>query len=294
MATHVSSHAFTSVSRIEWLNIKDKVLEIAKKAKMDVTSQRRQSQIKTKWHSLRQGNTGSAVSLPFSHFLHLPAVNALLCSDDAVTDKAWAAAVDDVLEDIDEWRVDVRIEAIKTILAATTEKTRQELDKMDADDFAEFDDKFFERPTSYLVCTLYGCRDTFVVNRSSFRYSTSFYGPLAAVLKHQCDVHDQVMPLRSLQRKNSDEMGSQYNFALPPAVVSALSAVIDLAGLDDESATVQDLDNFTPRSVPYDTRAYRLRYVNSPTNQRYHWTWRHLVSVEQRLPVFLHVALRKS
>ncbi|GAA5867594.1 hypothetical protein JCM3774_001522 [Rhodotorula dairenensis] len=86
--------------------------------------------------------------------------------------KKWEGRLDEILAVVDEYKIDVRLAALKGILAATTDRSETEIDALDVDVLADpaYGDDFFLRPSSWVHCT-----------------SCSYFGPLANVLRHRQD-----------------------------------------------------------------------------------------------------------
>lgn len=167
----------------------------------------------------------------FADFLHLPTVKTMWELEDSKQDKAtFKQNVDSIMEELDEYRIDVRLEAIRTILRATTTMSKEEVDNIDSDELIsdEYDDAFLERATSALVCNLPDC----------YRYS--FGGTLNEVLKHQHQRHGEYKgPAPKKRQKTGD--GVVGHFALSDTVAFAISASLEAIGLDYGTTTFDDL-----------------------------------------------------
>ncbi|ORY80219.1 hypothetical protein BCR35DRAFT_304398 [Leucosporidium creatinivorum] len=238
-----------------------------------------------------QPNKESRHSLPlFDDFLHLPSVKELWETDEAdpEDDEVWGEHLDAIIDELDEYRLDVRLQAVQTILAATTEMDEDELDG-DVDTFGpdSYDDEWLARPTSFLVCSLPDCRDQ---NQRRYHHAgtfqareprPTFFGSLPDLLAHQHEHHSSVT-FTDKQRKKREEEGHVGHYHLPPLVVSALSSIIELAGVKDEEATVDQLDELTRNSPPTFSwnitglPAY-LEWENSPSSKRYYTRWTELI-----------------
>lgn len=288
-----------------WDEIKPKVIKLlarVKKEREQSVALRKQSDrkgaLRPRYEKLRTSQPDEAVraSLPlFADFLQLDSVKPFWEPEDAVAaaDDAWDENLDGLLEELDDYRLTLRLHAVKTILAATTRIAEEELTG-DADDFGpeQYDDDFLERPTSFLVCSLTNCyrKRSWSYREGRFRSipkRLTFFGSLPDLLKHQHECHPNVtFSDKQLSQRAQD--GIVGHFALPPAVVSALSAVIEVGELGDETATVAELDSVTkPWSslsgsydVKRDTFSW-LVYENAPVRKgRRYANWRELVSAD--------------
>lgn len=236
-----------------WDEIKPKIVQLLARVKKEreknITARKqsdRKGALRPRYNQLcaSQPNDMARAALPlFADFLELESVKPFWKDEDAVVkDDAWQDNLNGLLEELDDYRLSVRLKAVNTILDATTRISEDALTG-DADEFGpeQYNDRFLERPTSFLVCTLPECRVT-PGWRTPGRQT--FFGSLPDLLKHQHECHPDVTlsDKQLAQRAKADVVG---HFALPAAVVSALSAVIQVGELEDESATVDDLDGVT-------------------------------------------------
>ncbi|ORY78081.1 hypothetical protein BCR35DRAFT_305254 [Leucosporidium creatinivorum] len=285
-----------------WDEIKPKVIKLlarikAQQEQAEVINdqQTRQRALRPRYDKLRetQPNDDARASLPlFADFLELESVKPFWESEDAdsMDDDAWQENLEGLLEEIDDYRLSVRLHAVKTILNATTEIAEEDLTG-DADEFGpeQYDDDFLERPTSFLVCTLPNCRRKKSWSRRldgtylRVPERTVFFGSLADLLKHQHECHPNVT-FTNKQLAQRSKNGVVGHFALPPAVVSALSALIEVGELEDDTATAEELEKVT---TPYSSLKGRwdeirdritwLDWENSPSGKRYSRDWRELI-----------------
>lgn len=195
-----------------------------------------------------QPNKDAGAYLPrFGDFLALPTVNELYVDDKFGTGAAdkdddlatWSERFDDIVEEVNSYMLDVRLHALKTILAVTTEMDENELEALDGDDLAKeaYGDAFFKRPSSWLSCSL--CHEV---------------GPLLKILSHFRQSH------ATLIASESDTPVMPVRLSLE--VACALSAVIELAEVDedDPETTIKDLkDAFKDK---------RLIWENPPSGMK--------------------------
>lgn len=140
-----------------------------------------------------QPDKAAKAALPVSSdFVHLSTVSALYDDPEFAIDEArhdadlatWSRHSDAILEEVADYAVHVRLEALRTILAATTDMSADAIEKVDADALleSEYDDDFFARPSSWVVCP--ECVSAY--------WATDDYGPLQAVLEHRFDRHSRL------------------------------------------------------------------------------------------------------
>lgn len=207
-----------------------------------------------------QPSKAAAATLPrLGDFLSLPSVEPLYqdlhfgtSNKDAQIEEdidTWGKEhLDDVLDDAQSFAVDTRFEALKLILAATSEDPDSALDGLDIDALQEYDDDFFLRPSSWLSCGL----------------CTSKFGPLPTVLQHIHDEHPLVRP-------PSGEVSRPPVLELSLEVACAFSAVLELAGLDGDDCEVTS-DELTEKLDDH-----MLLYENAPKGVKKRGTWIQLV-----------------
>ncbi|GAA5825935.1 hypothetical protein JCM11251_000059 [Rhodosporidiobolus azoricus] len=182
-----------------------------------------------RYDKLVKGESGGAITsvIPsFRSYLHLDAVQSLYDQPDfGVNDNAseedtavYVDCLDGILEEIESRRQDLRFDALKLILRATTEMTDKELDNLDPDVLAnEYNDDFFRRPTSWICCSRCG-------------QIASAHATLVHAKKYGC--------YASLPAGTSP-------FSMPLEVACAWSAILELApDLDPEDSAIaaRDLD----------------------------------------------------
>ncbi|GAA5995859.1 F-box protein [Rhodotorula paludigena] len=207
-----------------------------------------------------QPSKAAAATLPrLGDFLSLPSVESLYqdiqfgtSSKDAKIEEdieTWGKEhLDDVLDDMQSFAVDTRFEALKLILAATSEDPDAVLEGLDIDALQDYDDDFFLRPSSWLSCGL----------------CTFKFGPLPAVLQHIHDEHPLVsLPFRDVIRPPMLELSLE--------VACAFSAVLELAGFDGDDSEVT-CDELTEKLDDH-----MLLYKNAPKGVKKRGTWIQLI-----------------
>jgi hypothetical protein len=196
----------------------------------------------------------------FGDFLSLPTVKELYLDDDFgtgdVDDEAdmakWSERFDDVVEEVNSHVLDVRLHALKTILAATTEMEEDDIEALDADDLAsdEYGDDFFLRPSSWLSCSQ--CHEV---------------GPLVKVLRHSSSNHTASY----VDVDKKEDIAMPVRLSLEVACV--LSAVFELAEVDENDPEV------TAKDLTAAFEDQKLVWENPPSGVRKkrHERWQDLV-----------------
>lgn len=124
--------------------------------------------------------------------------------------------------------------------------SEKELDG-DVDTFGpdSYDGEWLARPVSFVVCTLPEGRKRRQWNRKGDVPSRpTFFGSLPDLLAHQHE-HHAGASFTDKQSKKREEDGLVGHFYLPPLVVSALATITELAQVEDDAATVDDLVSVT-------------------------------------------------
>ena len=287
---------------LDWETVKPKVIKLLERIKKNEEKLEAVMNVKERQEALRpryekllnfQPNKASRHALPlFFDFLHLDSVKPLWESENAKPedDDIWAEHLEGILEELDDYSISVRVRAVQMILGATTDIDEKELDG-DADDFGpeNFDDDWLKFPTSFLVCPLPGCR---IKRRYRYNYARReyvktgrglFFGSLFDLLHHQHEHHSN-FSVSDRERERRQKENIVGHFTLEPEIVSALSAVISVGGLDDDSATAEDLLAITRGNErgmrPWQVRrsdAY-LEWENTPGSKKEFGTYLDLVS----------------
>ena len=205
---HAPSHRALdlTISRTVWEVIRPKALKILEKNKAarfvaDAASltKDRQSRLRTAYQTLHAAEPEDvAHSFPiFGDFLQFPSVKPFWEPIDATfVQIQWDAVVSDIQLEVAEHRESTRIHAIKQILLATTNVTETDLDEDDVSfDGETYGSQFFSAATSFLFCTIAGCRHKpqnswhwygmadYVPDRGTF------FSSLPDLLAHQHELH---------------------------------------------------------------------------------------------------------
>lgn len=225
-----------------------------------------------KSHNAHSGPTARDYLPILADFCTLPVVsdfwdNPAFAVDPAQEDadlEKWGERIDEILEAVEEYKIDVRLAALKTILAATTDWSEAEIDALDVEVLAEpeYSDDFFLRPSSWVHCS--SCIDGF--------------GPLTKVLRHRQRNHrglDPRMPagleLNSAKSRNiaTASNGPENAVELSLEVACAILSVCEAGGIDanDSSVTSKTLNEKFANVT-------RFKWKNSEIrrNQQYKWS----------------------
>ncbi|KWU43948.1 hypothetical protein RHOSPDRAFT_34570 [Rhodotorula sp. JG-1b] len=180
----------------------------------------------------------------------------------------WSNRFDEILEAIEEYKIDVRLATLKTILAATTDCSEAEIDALDVDILADptYGDEFFLRPSSWVHCS--SCVDGF--------------GPLTEVLHHRQRNYrglDPRMPagleLNRAKSRNSATAsnGPETVVELSLEVACAILSVCEAGGIDanESSVTSKTLDEKFANVT-------RFKWKNSEIRRNQHYKWDDLIT----------------
>ncbi|GAA5896674.1 hypothetical protein JCM8208_004262 [Rhodotorula glutinis] len=263
----------------EWERIKPAVLKLVERIKkkqdrkaMHLRLQDRQRSLRPRYDKLKKAlpSTAQPFMPLFIDFLVLSSVKALWFDETVKLDDAtWYAHLDDIKEELDQYRLDLALHAHKLITAARVDPDDAipvpgELDELEDLDLS---DDFFNLATSFICCALDDCRKARrpgYINVWAFASGT--VGPLRLVLAHLHEWHngaDSLDSLRALKQK------PQPRIVLPLEVVCAVDAIIKLAKLEPAEATRDDL-------VRFDKLVRHLEWDNpGPSWKRQSWNWRY-------------------
>jgi hypothetical protein len=168
--------------------------------------------------------------------------------DDVILDEAsWRAQRATIEGDVERYRESRRVEAIRSILSATTNVPLNSLSADPADyDPATYDDDFFQRITSLFFLQPSDVK-RFVV------------GPYPYILSHNRFISSYYYPSLDAPELLSTQQR-----------VVTLRAILNVADLDEDTATTSDLDAL----------GQRLRWLEYPVYQKSakQWHWKLLVS----------------
>lgn len=220
----------------------------------------------------------------FRDFLHLDNVKDLHDDAEIATEKSRAnqdlqvfqERLDAVRDEMNGFAIDVRLHALKLILAATTDTSEEEIEQLDVDILSDprFDDDFFRRPSSWINCGGDYCSNT---------------GPLVDVLKHWHERHEPDLPDRlddPVLRFEEDEEEKNPNTSperlvqLSLEVACAWSALLELGRIDGDDP------NVTKEDVEETFKSFRFVWENCPSHKGFpRETWSSLVRVLPPLSV---------
>ena len=138
----------------------------------------------------------------------------------------WRERFEEILEVVGEYKIDVRLAALKTILAATTDQSEAEIDTLDVDVLADptYGDEFFLRPSSWVLCSV-----------------CSHFGPLAEVLRHRRVEHAEddlaapaglkIQTIAQGEERAADRKKKEENV---PSVGTRRKAIIEASSADED------------------------------------------------------------
>ncbi|KPV74040.1 uncharacterized protein RHOBADRAFT_45337 [Rhodotorula graminis WP1] len=245
----------------EWVRIKPELLALLDRDKERLTKQvarfKAKSEQRKRKESLRPLYEKLCASLPkparpfvplFLDFLLLPSVKALWGDNDDVEamKQAWTMALEDIKDEVDQFRLDLVAHARSLVLEATTDP--DDLSHgLDADDLDGDLDKFFSLAASFVCCDFGYCRRpskreyTWPPRHQISKAHRKFrnIGPLVDVLKHLRKYHDDDYIPYSGHGVNAQP---QFHISLPLEVACAASALLEVNQLDPSTAGVAELD----------------------------------------------------
>ncbi|GAA5836571.1 hypothetical protein JCM9279_000428 [Rhodotorula babjevae] len=262
----------------EWERIKPAILKLVAriKKKHDRAAQRRrledrQRSLRPRYNKLKAALPASARPyMPlFIDFLVLSSVKALW-QDEAVKldDATWFEHLDDVKEELDQYRLDLILHARELIISARVDPDDDIVPSGELEDVEDLDlsEDFFDLATSFVCCAFTNCENAPVTpGRDGSNRIKGAVGPLRWVLKHQHVWHNQA---DSLVGSRSFRNEPQLRIVLPLEVACTVDAVLDLAKLDPADATRDDLIRFNELVLRYE-------WDNPGGSWKRHvWNWR--------------------
>lgn len=204
----------------------------------------------------------------FGEFLVCPTVKQLYDDTDFAVDDSkydddlatWAQHLDAIFEEMGEHVVEVRLAALKAILAATTEMSSEEIEGLGADDLADpaFDDAFFSRASSWVNCA-----------------DCNKFGSLIDVLKHRHTSHPLSSPYAGGVKLSPDAPRPQVELSLE--VACAWSAILELANVD------ADKPGFKAKHLTKALGKQDLAWENGPRGTKQRQSWSSLVRLDYPL-----------
>ncbi|GAA5896549.1 hypothetical protein JCM8208_004231 [Rhodotorula glutinis] len=248
----------------EWVRVKPKLLKLldrhkkaeAKRAlalQQAICQSQRQSGLRPFYDKLYKSLDKSArpfVPL-FGDFLLLPSVKPLWAGDDDVSEQAWTDALDDIKEDLEQFRLDLVVHVRELIFEATTDpderSTAQDYLGLGDDDLDL--DAFFSLATSFVCCDVRGCRRPRKYSghwwfgsggpvRDEYRQFGSI-GTLITVLEHLHKYHNADSVISSQRGVKAQP---QFHVSLPLEVACAVSALLEVNQLDPATAGLKNLE----------------------------------------------------
>ncbi|BGP13385.1 hypothetical protein JCM10213v2_001304 [Rhodosporidiobolus nylandii] len=264
-----------------WEEIKPQVIKLLKrlgkaKVKREATEelQARQSSLRPRYDKLLAALSVKARPfLPlFVDWLALPSVVALWASDIKITDAVWLDSLDAIIEECEEYRLDLVLRAREVILAATTDPDEEEEeDAANEDDDPDVSDGFFRRATSFVACTFRNCGKAYSdksVPWTQRRYTRdeNSVGELVTVLKHQHKLHNfdthLSKPLTTSIAKDPASAKILFRVHLPLEIVCAVSAILELAEVDATAGR---------KELKKADDGGHWEWANSTTHKRFAW-----------------------
>jgi len=238
----------------EWERIKPAILRLVarikkkqRRAAMHVRLRNRQRSLRPRYDELKASLPTSARSfMPlFIDFLVLSSVKALW-QDEAVKldDDTWEEHLDDVKEELDQYRLDLVLHAHDLIISARVDPDDNITPSGELDDVEDMDlsDDFFNLVTPFVCCSFTDCEYAPIDHeRMEYDRVANVFGPLERVVQHQHEFHNNADALaggRAFRNK------PQLRIVLPLEIVCVLDAVMDLAKLDPSDAVSDDLVRF--------------------------------------------------
>ena len=174
----------------------------------------------------------------FADFALLPAVRDLWEPRDAVASQAtWNTARETIEEDLNEWRVSLRLHALKSVFLVIADIPGDEELAVDADEYAPWDDDFFETAQAAFMCDIHGC---YRAKHGQEEARPTFFGSLPDLLQHQHELHgDFKLPAAVYEDPKS---APAFRFSLPLEIANSVIAICQEVGLDEATATPADID----------------------------------------------------
>ncbi|BGP42495.1 hypothetical protein JCM10449v2_006503 [Rhodotorula kratochvilovae] len=173
----------------------------------------------------------------FGEFLLLPSVKPFWEDQTEVSNALWYGYLNEVKEDLRQFRLDLAVCARELIVAATRDPDNDGVDQGEAavEDEPDLGDAFFARAPSFR-CGERSCR------------IKGYIGPLDTVLAHQHRVHNDVSHLQLPEQFNGEP---QLRLSLPLEVACAVGAVLEFTKIEPEKATLADLVRFDKLFAKY-------------------------------------------
>lgn len=265
------------VTLTEWELIKPELFKLIRRNRRRVVkwkamwaAQERQSTLRHPYNELLDAQpTERKHFMPvFDDFLLFESVRPLWDRPSAPTRADWLAAKSLIVEELDDWRVEIVAHAsASTAAVAKILETDPGLFKLDFQDGGKVDLlEFSELVSCFVSCRMDSC---------------DRIGPLREVLQHQ---HLQHNHGDRLIMEVIDRLTARTRATIPltvfPEAALALKALLDAAELDPALATSSDLDDLQRRVLRWEwenSNHYRRNYDHH--YRRDYDTWKTLVSL---------------
>ncbi|BGP50644.1 hypothetical protein JCM10450v2_006563 [Rhodotorula kratochvilovae] len=269
LSSKLVNNGDANITEEEWATLKPKLLKLLERDKAKALEAKRFKNQSTRQSALRPRYDRLKASLPesarpyvplFVDFLLLPSVKTLWENDEDEDDTqstAWDDKLDEIREELEQFRVDLLVYTGERILEATLDPDKRGSNDdgedgalgADGDDL----DGFFARATSFVCCDAKDCRVR--RQRERWRRVNGRYqrdntpradlrlgavGPLADVLAH---LHAQHNSANSIVEKRRAKGEPQFHVALPLEVACAVGALLEVNELDEATAGVAELDH---------------------------------------------------
>ncbi|GEM12448.1 F-box domain, cyclin-like domain containing protein [Rhodotorula toruloides] len=200
----------------------------------------------------------------FGEFLVCPTVQQLYDDAELAVDNStydddlatWAEHLDAIFDEMGDYVVEVRLSALKAILAATTEMSAEEIEELDADALADpaYNDSFFTRASSWVNCA--DCEK---------------FGSLIEVLQHRHESHPLPSSYAGGVKLTADAPRPQVELSLE--VACAWSAILELANSD------ADKPGFKGKHLTKALGQQGLGWENGPWGTKRRRTWTELIEM---------------
>ncbi|BGP42468.1 hypothetical protein JCM10449v2_006473 [Rhodotorula kratochvilovae] len=269
LSSKLVNNGDANITEEEWATLKPKLLKLLERDKAKALEAKRFKNQSTRQSALRPRYDRLKASLPesarpyvplFVDFLLLPSVKTLWENDEDEDDTqstAWDDKLDEIREELEQFRVDLLVYTGERILEATLDPDKRGSNDDGEDGALGADgdnlDGFFARATSFVCCDAKDCRVR--RQRERWRRVNGRYqrdntpradlrlgavGPLADVLAH---LHAQHNGANSIVEKRRAKGEPQFHVALPLEVACAVGALPEVNELDEATAGVKELDH---------------------------------------------------
>ncbi|GAA5852742.1 hypothetical protein JCM9279_003953 [Rhodotorula babjevae] len=240
----------------EWERIKPELLALLdrnderqrKKTKLyqdKLAQHQRQRDLRPRYDALLKSMPRSA--RPFAplylDFLLFPSVKPLWVGDSGLSEQAWLDALDDIKDEVEQFRLDLVAHAHSIVLEATIDPDVNPC-SLDDDELPADLDNFFSRATSLICCDRPYCEPPQKYSwpyhnvRDEYRNFNSI-GPLISVLEHLHEHHNYDTEIYEFRAR---EQQQPFHITLPLEVACAVTAILEVNQLDPSTAGVAELE----------------------------------------------------